>query len=227
MRRRFHRATAAAKCGSAAVWLAGLILGVCFQTVCAIGLRADAPSSMGASGAPFAIADFDGDRLPDLASVQVAHIRNSETLYGIRFELSSGARQSIDITAPVGGLQLAPRDVNGDHFLDVVVSTVLLHRPVAVLLNDGHGNFVLKDPAAFPEAIWMAESIWTVATQQFRDSALNLPSRSSNGDSGTKTSLFSPREAHGTSGFTVCRGPACAVAITVLGRAPPTLIHHV
>jgi hypothetical protein len=182
---------------------------------------------MPAVDSSFAIADFDGDRLPDLASVQVAKIRNSETRYGIRFELSSGARQSIDITAPAGGLQLASRDVNGDSFLDVVVTTALLHRPVAVLLNDGHGNFALKDPEAFPEAIWAAESLWTGATPQILDAALNLPARSSYGGCGEKESLFSPRVVHGIPGFTVSRGPASSLVISVLGRAPPTVVHHV
>jgi len=193
---------------------------------CAGGARAEAQRNLPASGVPFAIADFDGDRVPDLASVQVAHIRNSETQYGIRFELSSGARQSIDITAPVGGLQLASRDVNGDNFLDVVVTTALLHRPVAILLNDGHGNFALKDPAAFPEAIWTAESFWTTAAQQIHDTALNLPPRSPNGDCGEKASLFSPQDVRGTPGFAVYRGPSFSRALPVLGRAPPTLVHH-
>jgi hypothetical protein len=226
MRLRFHSTPAFVRSGSPAVWLAGVVLGLCLQVVC-VTARADAQHNLPAGGAPFAIADFDGDKLPDLATVQVAQIRNSETQYGIRFELSSGARQSIDITAPVGGLQLTSRDVNGDNFLDVVVTTTLLHRPVAVLLNDGHGNFALKDPASFPEAIWTAESLWTAAAQQVYDASLNLPPRSPNGDCGEAASLFSPRVAHGIPGLAVCRGPAFAVVIPVLGRAPPTFVHHV
>lgn len=225
MRLRFH--TGSAKSGAAFARLAGLILGVCLQTLCTGGAQADGQGILPAMGAPFAIGDFDGDQLPDLASVQVAHIRNSETEYGIRFELSSGSRLSIDIMAPAGGLQLASRDVNGDSFLDVVVTTALLHRPVAVLLNDGHGNFALKDPAAFPETIRTAESFWTANAQQIREAALTLPPRPSNGDSGEETRLSSRRAVRGAPELVVCRAPGSPVASSILGRAPPTVIHHV
>jgi len=42
--------------------------------------------------------------------------------YRVRFELSSGRSQNIDITAPVGGLDISSRDVNGDDFTDVIVT---------------------------------------------------------------------------------------------------------
>ena len=227
MKLRFHRKLAIVKPGSALVRLAGLSLGACVQIVGAGCARADAQANMPAIGSPFAIADFDGDRMPDLASVQVANTRNSVTRYWIRFQLSTGARQSIGIMAPVGGLQLASRDVNGDNFLDVVVTTVLLHRPVAVLLNDGHGNFTLKDPAAFPEVIWTPVTLWTDAVLQLHDAALNLPPRSLSGDAGEEAAVFSPREAHGNPGSAVCRGPVSSPAISVFGRAPPTFVDHV
>jgi hypothetical protein len=227
MKLRFHRKLAITKSGPALVRLAGFILGACVQIVGAGCARADAQGNMTEMGSPFAIADFDGDRMPDLASVQVANTRNSETRYWIRFELSTGARQSIGIMAPVGGLQLASRDVNGDNFLDVVVTTALLHRPVAVLLNDGHGNFALKDPAAFPEAVRTAETLWTSAVLHIQDAVFNLPPRSFSGDAGKKATVFDYREERRTPGFTAFRGPASSPAFSVLVRAPPTFVHHV
>jgi hypothetical protein len=227
MKLRFRRKLGLAKSGSALVRLAGLVLAACVQIVDAGEARADAQGRMPVIGSPFAIADFDGDRLPDLASVQVATSRNSETQYWIRFQLSTGARQSIGITAPVGGLQLASRDVNGDNFLDVVVITLFLHRPVAVLVNDGHGTFALRDPAAFSGAIWTAETLWTPAALQIHDVAFNLPTRPLSGDPGEKATVFSPRELHRNPGSTGFRGPASSPVVSVLGRAPPTLVHHV
>jgi hypothetical protein len=103
--------------------------------------------------ANFAIADFDGDRKPDLATVE-AHRGNSSniTRYSIRLQLAAGPAQVFGVIAPAGGLQFVARDVNGDNAVDVLVSTAWMHKQVAVLLNDGHGNFKLADPAAFPLA---------------------------------------------------------------------------
>jgi hypothetical protein len=227
MKLRFHRKLALAKSGSALVRLAGLVLAACVQIVGAGEARADAQGRMPVIGPLFAIADFDGDRLPDLASVQVATGRNSEAQYWIRFQLSTGARQSIGIVAPVGGLQLASRDVNGDNFVDVVVTTVFLNRPVAVLLNDGHGTFALRDPAAFSGATWTAETLWTPTALEIRDAACHLPPRSLSGDAGEKATVFSPRETHRNPRSTARGGPASSPSVSVLGRAPPRRVHHV
>jgi hypothetical protein len=111
--------------------------------------------------ANFAIADFDGDRNPDLATVEVEKAGPwSTTQYSIRFELTAGRRQVFGLTAPAGGLQIVARDVNGDNALDVLVSTTWQHTQVAVLLNDGHGKFSLADPAAFPTAFRETETVW-------------------------------------------------------------------
>jgi len=227
MRLGIHSERPFAKSVSARIRLALLVLGACVQVACAGVARAGAPSSAAAADLPFAIADFDGDRSPDLAIVQFATSRNESTKYWIRFELSSGTGQSIGITAPAGGLRLASRDVNGDSFTDVVVSTALLHRPVAVLLNDGHGKFALEDAAAFPEAFWTAELSWTASVLQVLDCALNLPPTSSSGHPDESTAPSSPEEGQAAPGFVVCRAPALSLAIAVPGRSPPPLIHQV
>jgi len=46
----------------------------------------------------------------------------------------------------------------GDDFLDLVVKSVWQEQPVAVLLNDGHGNFIAVQPAAFPQIRWKSPS---------------------------------------------------------------------
>src|SRR5262249_42230684 len=94
---------------------------------------------------PVAFGDFDGDSRPDVATVQMGQASPSHARYWILFQFSTGLKQSIGVTAPIGGLQIASRDVNGDNRLDLVVSTAWRNEPVAVLLNDGNGNFSLHD----------------------------------------------------------------------------------
>jgi hypothetical protein len=123
----------------------------------------------GLTGASFAIADFDGDSLPDLATVETGPAIAQHTNYWIQFEFSLGNKRSFAVSAPAGGLQIASRDVNGDHFLDVIISTQLANEPVAVLLNDGLGNFTLADAKKFAPAIWDARQQWLAGGQEVTD----------------------------------------------------------
>ncbi|MFI5097134.1 MAG: FG-GAP repeat domain-containing protein [Candidatus Acidiferrales bacterium] len=114
--------------------------------------RAAQGTSDGASGfSPrFAIADFDGDQKPDLATVQVVREAALDSFYSIRLQLSAGEESAIGIAGPQGGLELVARDVNGDDLIDLVVTTAMGSHFVAILLNDGHGKFTLAKPGAFP-----------------------------------------------------------------------------
>jgi hypothetical protein len=113
----------------------------------------------------FAIADFDGDRKPDLATVQVVREAALGSFYSIRLQLSAGEESAIGIAGPQGGLELVARDVNGDDVMDLVVTTALDSRFVAILINDGHGKFTLAKPGAFP-SIENDEGIHLVAAQE-------------------------------------------------------------
>ena len=120
----------------------------------------------------FAIADFDGDNQPDFATVQLGRV---EGRYSIGFQLSTGSRQSIVITAPVGGLQVTLRDVNGDNSLDLVVTTDWLRKPVAVLLNDGHGHFSLSGNTQLADYLYNVQEL--SPQPQIKDATALLPSR--------------------------------------------------
>jgi hypothetical protein len=112
------------------------------------------------SNSNFAIADFDGDRQPDLATVDLDGFEASYAHYSIRFRLAAGGGQSLGVAAPFGGLYIAARDVNGDNALDLVITTAWLHEPVAVLLNDGHGQFTFSRSPAPPATLRDSDAGW-------------------------------------------------------------------
>jgi hypothetical protein len=169
----------------------------------------------------FAIADFDGDHRPDLANVRADSKGQSSVLYLIDFRLSSGLRRTFGVTASAGGLQLASRDVNGDHLLDVVVSTFLTDEPVAVFLSDGRGDFTRSEPSAFPAAFTASDQSFSGKTSAMTDGTGTVPSRMQSKSVVLPAWLGSPRNAAASlaaSDFPVVRSSGRNVRI---GRAPP------
>jgi hypothetical protein len=172
----------------------------------------------------FAMADFDGDSKPDFARVQVGQISSSR--YWIDFQLSSGLRQAIGVTAPPGGLRLSPEDVNGDAFPDLIVTTAWLRRPVAVLLNDGHGNFTLREPGGFPASIWESHEICLAASVQVKDSAAALFTRNSSAKCEISGGLTAPQHGDERLAFEACHHPYFSLVLFAFGRAPPACTHR-
>jgi hypothetical protein len=101
----------------------------------------------------FAIADFDGDLQPDLARIRVSRDGSPSSEYSVDLNFSSGAKPAIFLVGPSGGLQIIQRDVNGDKFADIVITSILDSRFVVVFLNDGKGNFVAAKTSEFPGAV--------------------------------------------------------------------------
>ena len=171
----------------------------------------------------FAIADFDGDSRPDLAIVQVGQIGRQDTHYSIGIQLSTGGRQTVGVTAPSGGLRLDSRDVNGDKFLDVIVTTVWTNLPVAILLNDGRGNFSQSDPSTFEGAFWTSDTSWTSPADTEDADGVLLP-RHSSGDCEEARSASSSRNPSSLLVSVVPPGPTRFRIVTSLGRAPPSVL---
>lgn len=98
----------------------------------------------------YAIADFDGDQLPDVATVRAERSSQPFTSYSIRLKFSGSPDSALNLIAPRGGLEILARDVNGDAFTDLIITTATDSRLVAVLVNDGHGKFTVANPGEFP-----------------------------------------------------------------------------
>ena len=189
---------------------------------------ANAPNSRAVSVGPgpqFAISDFDGDHQPDRASIQAGPTGPGHTEYWIRLDLSANPRQFIRLAAPAGGLQIEARDVNGDHAVDLVLSTAWFRQPVAILLNDGHGRFSPIEPAAFPEAFGPSTTNWFSAVNLAMD-AVGLPPQSGAGiRSRTGVPSRFPRRTGSiaplSAGFLLNPYP-----ISHAGRAPPLRVFY-
>ncbi len=187
-----------------------------------------APNLVAPAGAAghFTIADFDGDNRPDLATVETGLIGASHARYWIAFRMSAGARQPISVNAPVGGLEIASRDVNGDNVVDLIISTVWLNQPVAILVNDGHGNFSVADPAQFSAVFASLDQTFSAQNSGNQDFAAALPTRTSDDCAiNTSTTEITVATSAPLSGFSQHR--VFPLAVNVLGRAPPLSVHHV
>jgi hypothetical protein len=89
-----------------------------------------------------ALGDFDGDHKPDIAVAVTQRFVNGRYRYRVEVRLSAIAGSMFDVDALTpGGLQLHARDIDGDHLLDLVITSALDRELVGVWINDGHGNF--------------------------------------------------------------------------------------
>lgn len=169
----------------------------------------------------FAVADFDGDLRPDQADVRIGQSTVSQTDYWVQFRLTAAQRQMILVVAPAGGLEIAARDVNGDHAVDLVLTTVWRRRPVAILLNDGHGRFSQVDPAGFPEAFDECEQRWQSSTQLPQPGVLGNPPQSRHGISSALACIQRIWPSVRAVSQSRCGFLASLFLIAHRGRAPP------
>jgi len=101
------------------------------------------------------VADLDGDGRPDLVTVSTQSWGPKGRLYRIELDLTSSISPSfLSVFAEEGGLRIVPRDVDGDHDLDFVITNAWSLAPVGVWINDGRGRFTQGDPTAYPRSIW-------------------------------------------------------------------------
>jgi hypothetical protein len=207
------------------------LLTLCF--VAAVACQADAAANStrhSQASAPginsyFAIADFDGDQKPDLATIEVQKGSSSRTTqYSIRFQLTAGIAQVFGVIAPSGGLQIVARDVNGDNALDLLVTTALQHKQVAVLLNDGHGKFRLADASEFPAAIQENGRRWNSGAILLDDCSALVRLEYPAGEFDCESKFDEPQSYFELAHITVCQGSSRPSLFSLLGRAPPSFL---
>jgi hypothetical protein len=127
----------------------------------------------------------------------------------------------VGINAPTGGLQLASRDLNGDTFPDVIVTTAWTNTPVAILLNDGFGNFTTSDVTDYPGAFIRSDASWSIASDEIRGVAAILLSRSIPGDRATNSGILPPGIVITSSALLPDSPSPKASSSPFIGRAPP------
>lgn len=169
----------------------------------------------------FAIADFDGDRQPDLALIRVMRDGSPTSEYSVDFNFSSGRKPAISIFGPSGGLQITPRDVNGDRFADLVVTSILDTQFVAIFLNDGKGNFVPAEPSDFPGAVKGTDFRLNVPEDVPAEQLALQPGRDSAGDAGVSAGWHGPREISATALPAPPLKVRAELSFPSAGRAPP------
>jgi hypothetical protein len=87
--------------------------------------------------------DFAGDHSLDAATV-IEQGFGDYAKYTVQLRLASGAKQSIVVAAPPGGLRIEMQDMTGDKVPnDLVLRPALLQWLPTVLLNDGHDHFAV------------------------------------------------------------------------------------
>lgn len=107
-------------------------------------------------GGSWVIADFNGDGQPDILTSTLD--RRGTSGYRHQMDLRIGSRGDVrsafQVVGASRGLNLFARDVDGDHDLDVVITSFFSDAPVGVWINDGAGIFTEGRCSAYPAAIW-------------------------------------------------------------------------
>lgn len=99
-------------------------------------------------------ADLDGDHRADAISVELDALSRANALYSVNLKLSTGSRETIALNVPRWGIELAARDIDGDHDVDLVISNIFTHEALQVYVNLGGGVFAPADPDSFNTVLW-------------------------------------------------------------------------
>ena len=180
-------------------------------------------TAVGHGATHFAIADFDGDLQPDLALIRVVRDGSPTAEYTVDLKFSSGPRPAIGILGPAGGLEITPQDVNGDKFADLVLTSLLDSQFVAILLNDGKGNFALADPSEFPEAGKRTALTLFAPFDNPANQLLLQQSRGPQGEEGASADWHKPREISAGGLPVLLLTVGSVLALASAGRAPPAV----
>ena len=176
-------------------------------------------------GPRFVFADLDGDFCPDFAFVEL-HTGQSANSYSIRFKMSSGLGLAIGVEAPMGGLRLTARDVNGDKIPDLVVTSNLDIHFIEILLNDGRGNFSVAPAGDFSGLSLGWEMAFQVPAARRNDPTALTVSQNDFDRKPLWKAGHRPRSSSGKCFVVVAEAPIAGAAMPRRGRAPPVALLH-
>lgn len=95
------------------------------------------------SAARLVVADFNGDGLPDIAATVETSEQDGEVMVFLGQGDGTFGEPAI-YGLPGGSGGIAASDLNGDHYPDFVI-TEFIAGTVAILMNDGKGNFSITE----------------------------------------------------------------------------------
>src|SRR5689334_10007571 len=129
---------------------------ILFVLFCGIGAAGLLPAATSERTAPTlpgrlkgsVIADLDGDRQADVATSRTTRRGGSAYLHDITFHFSGSEDRVITVQTILKAERMTLRDLDGDADCDLVLESVT-REPLAVLLNDGNGEFHEGDLAEF------------------------------------------------------------------------------
>jgi hypothetical protein len=170
----------------------------------------------------FAMADFTGDTHPDLATVELSGFDSGTAEYMIEVQLTEGGHQTLQLSAPFGGILVTPKDVTGEGNLDLVISSARSHTPVALFVNDGHGHFSAADTTVFAKSVRDSVPENEFSTEQFCFSA-TVVSPKPYAAAFRSGSARSFREPNDSLSFADYDAPSRFFSPFGLNRAPPAV----
>lgn len=200
-----------------------LVFGLAGSRAARAADRSNGTLTSAAQGPQSAIADLDGDHLPDTARIQAGQSSGSMSTYWIQVHVAAGLR-SFPVIAPTFGLVIKARAVKGKNAADLVLATAWSRRPVAVFRNDGRGNFSRADasaPGSINDSRTRLDSSTNLATV-----TAGVPPQSRADICAEERALLDDRAPCGLIPASSPGFPVTAFSVSHSGRAPPCAVPY-